>query len=360
MKKLAIVALAAFALAACQSNQYKIQGSGSGLSEGDTLYLTSDLAMGVPSDTIVVKDGKFELTGETDSTYLCVIYSQAQNSATFFLEPGTIKIDFVGDGKSKVSGTKVNDAFQQMNDSVMGYNDRMEKIASVFSNDSITEEQQQSAMAEMKKVETEMSNFIMATTEKNLDNELGYFLITNYQDDNFTLEKKVALIDKLPAKMQQREDIKAIKDAAEAAQKTAIGKQMPEFTMNTPEGNPLNVMDEVKKNKITILDFWASWCGPCRAEMPFMKELYAKFNPKGLGIVGISLDEDGDAWKAAIKELGITWPQMSDLKGWKCEAGQMFQVNAIPFMAIVDENGTIIQKGLRGPELEQFISEKLK
>lgn len=91
-----------------------------------------------------------------------------------------------------------------------------------------------------------------------------------------------------------------------------------------------------------------------------MKELYANYKDKGLGIVGISLDEDGDAWMEAIKELGLTWPQMSDLKGWQCEAGQMFQVNAIPFMAIVDQNGTIIQKGLRGQELEQFISEQLK
>ena len=151
-----------------------------------------------------------------------------------------------------------------------------------------------------------------------------------------------------------------LKQMAEAAKKTAIGQPMPTFTMNTPEGQPLNIMDEVKKNKVTILDFWASWCGPCRQEMPNMKELYANYKDKGLGIVGISLDEDGDAWMEAIKELGLTWPQMSDLKGWQCEAGQMFQVNAIPFMAIVDQNGTIIQKGLRGQELEQFISEQLK
>ena len=91
-----------------------------------------------------------------------------------------------------------------------------------------------------------------------------------------------------------------------------------------------------------------------------MKELYTKYKDKGLGIVGISLDDDADKWQAAIKELGLAWPQMSDLKGWKCEAGQLFQVNAIPFIAIVNAEGTIVQKGLRGDKLEAFISEQLQ
>ena len=90
-----------------------------------------------------------------------------------------------------------------------------------------------------------------------------------------------------------------------------------------------------------------------------MKELYAKYHEKGLGIVGISLDDDKDAWLKAIAELGITWPQMSDLKGWQSEAGQLFQVNSIPFMVVVDENGKILAKGLRGEKLSEFVSQKL-
>ena len=119
-------------------------------------------------------------------------------------------------------------------------------------------------------------------------------------------------------------------------------------------------MDEVSKNKVTILDFWASWCGPCRNEMPFMRELYATYRPKGLGIVGISLDESAADWNRAITDLKIDWPQMSDLKGWGCSAAQTFQVNAIPYIVVVDTEGRILEKGLRGDDLKQFVDNILK
>ena len=361
MKKLAFMALAAFALAACQSNQYKIQGTGAGLAEGDTLYLMSDMMSDMPSDTLVVKDGKFELSGETDTTTVCgIIYPAHQVQVVFLREPGTIKIDFDEDGKTKLLGTKCNEALQTLQNSVELYSDSINKVADAFGNTTLTEEKQQAIFDKIKEIQRQIVKAYAETAEKNLDNELGYILMIDFQDDEFDLDKKVELIEKMPAKFQQREAIQELKKMAEVAKKTAIGQQMPEFTLNTPEGEPLNVMDEVKKNKMTILDFWASWCGPCRQEMPFMKELYAKYKDKGLGIVGISLDEDGDAWMAAIKELGIAWPQMSDLKGWQCEAGKMFQVRAIPFIAIADQNGTIVQKGLRGADLEKFISENLK
>ena len=91
-----------------------------------------------------------------------------------------------------------------------------------------------------------------------------------------------------------------------------------------------------------------------------MVELYKQYKDKGLGFVGISLDEDGEAWKQATNQLGIVWPQMSDLKGWECEAAQMFNVTAIPHTIVVDQNGKILRRGLRGQELEEFIAEQLK
>ena len=119
-------------------------------------------------------------------------------------------------------------------------------------------------------------------------------------------------------------------------------------------------MSEVKKNKVTILDFWASWCGPCREETPFMVSLYEKYHNKGLGIVGISLDQDHDAWTKGIADLGITWPQISDLKYWQSAAAEMFQVRSIPYMVVVDQQGVILNKNIRGEQLEKFVSEQLQ
>lgn len=130
---------------------------------------------------------------------------------------------------------------------------------------------------------------------------------------------------------------------------------LKDFTMNDVNGNPVNILDEVAKNQLTIIDFWASWCGPCRAEMPNLVKLYAEQKDKGLGIIGVSLDEDLDSWKNAIEKDGITWLQISDLRGWENAAARMYNVNSIPYIMIVNKDGYIIAEGLRGKELEDFI-----
>jgi thiol-disulfide isomerase/thioredoxin len=119
-------------------------------------------------------------------------------------------------------------------------------------------------------------------------------------------------------------------------------------------------MSEVSKNKVTIIDFWASWCAPCRQEMPFMIDLYNDYKNRGLGIVGISLDQDKDAWTSAIEKLNIPWPQMSDLQGWDNAVAKTFNVTSIPHTIVVDQKGKILRRGLRGEELKEYIEDYLK
>ena len=109
-----------------------------------------------------------------------------------------------------------------------------------------------------------------------------------------------------------------------------------------------------------MIDFWASWCGPCRREMPVVVEAYKNFKAKGFGIVGVSLDEDLDKWKKAITDLNITWPQMSDLKGWQCEGAKLYGVRGIPATVLVDQEGTIVARDLRGDDLGKKLGELMK
>ena len=139
------------------------------------------------------------------------------------------------------------------------------------------------------------------------------------------------------------------------ATKTAEGATISDFKQQAPDGTEVSLMEEVKKNKVTIIDFWASWCGPCRQEMPFMIELYKQYQPQGVGIIGISLDNERDAWLNATEAMGITWPQMSDLKGWENEIAQHFNVTSIPHTIVVDQQGKILRRGLRGEALQQYI-----
>ena len=142
--------------------------------------------------------------------------------------------------------------------------------------------------------------------------------------------------------------------------KTAVGTQFVDFEMQTPEGKSVKLSDYVGKGKVVLVDFWASWCGPCRREMPNLVETYAKYKGKNFEIVGVSLDQDGAAWKEAIKKLDMTWPQMSDLKFWQSEGAQLYAVNSIPHTVLIDGDGTIIARGLHGEGLQAKLAEVIK
>lgn len=143
--------------------------------------------------------------------------------------------------------------------------------------------------------------------------------------------------------------------AAEKPQKAPIIS----FTMTDMDGNNVAVTDEFAKHKITIIDFWASWCGPCMHEMPSLVSTYAEYKDKGLGIVGVSLDEDKDSWKEAVDKMGMTWTQLSDLQGWNNAAAQMYGIQSIPFTIVVDGKGEVITAGLRGEDLKAFVASRL-
>ena len=138
-------------------------------------------------------------------------------------------------------------------------------------------------------------------------------------------------------------------------------EMIKDFTMTSVDGKKVSLKDEVAKHEITIVDFWASWCGPCMHEVPNLVSLYNKYKDTGLGIVGISLDEDEDSWKSAIEENKMSWTQLSDLQGWNNAAARLYGVESIPHILVVNKKGEIIAEDLRGEDLKTFIaSQKLQ
>lgn len=354
---------AVLALTACHSNTYKISGAVEGLNDGDTLFITNDLQTGIPTDTLIVKDGKFELSGETDSTYLCMVYSEKRNelNAPFFIEPGNISIKLVETpGASRVGGTKCNEQWQELNDSVMTIGKEINRIAEHIYGNTVDEMEQQKGMDQIEKLNQRFSAIVVKTTEKNIKNEFGYFLLTYYPEELIDNQTRMKLIDKLPDEKQKRPAIQKMLANLKQASESAEGMTIKDFTQPGLDGTPVSLLGEVSKSKITVIDFWASWCGPCRQEMPFMVELYGKYKDKGLNIIGISLDEDSDAWKAATQQLNIPWVQMSDLKGWENVIAKHFCVNSIPHTIVVDQQGKILKRGLRSEKLEEFVVDQLK
>ena len=169
-----------------------------------------------------------------------------------------------------------------------------------------------------------------------------------------------ALAAKVPAEYQSNERIANLLKRIEVLAKTSVGQKFTDFEMPTPDGKTLKLSDVIAKNKYTLIDFWASWCGPCRREMPNVVAAYKAYNKKGFGIVGVSLDSDAEAWKKAIKDLGMTWEHMSDVKGWQCEGAALYGVNSIPATVLVAQDGTIIERNLRGEAIAEKLKELLK
>lgn len=363
IKQLSALAVASLTLAACQSNVFHIQGSAENMADGDTLFLTSDMIDGVPTDTLIVKNGKFQYSGPADSTHLCMVYSAKahQINAPFFVEPGTVTIRLSATpGGSRVGGTAVNMEWQRLNDSVMTVGKEIHRIAERIYGHPSTPEEQQRGMNAIEQLDKRFSNIVIAAAERNINNEFGYFVLTYYPEDVIPSGAALRLIRQMPPEFRQRAAIKQLEQQAMKQASTAVGAIMPDFTMPSIGGTPTSALSEVKKNRITIIDFWASWCGPCRAEMPSMVNLYQQYKGRGLGILGISLDNKHEAWQDATRQLCITWPQMSDLKGWDSEAAALFNVQSIPFTIVVDQQGKILARELRGNQLSDFIANHLK
>ncbi len=165
---------------------------------------------------------------------------------------------------------------------------------------------------------------------------------------------------KVPSRFQKNEDVVRINNLVNTAKKTAVGQTFVDFTMNTPEGKPIKLSDYAGKGKYVLVDFWASWCGPCRQEMPNLVKAYAQYKSKGFEIVGVSLDKDAKSWTGGINKLNITWPQMSDLKYWDCQGAKLYAIRSIPHTVLIDKSGKIIARGLHGEELQAKLAELLK
>jgi len=171
------------------------------------------------------------------------------------------------------------------------------------------------------------------------------------------LEELTFIYDKLTGRGKNNPYAKKILQRIEKLKALEKGAVAPNFTLKTPDDKTM-VLHEIP-GKVKIVDFWASWCYPCRKENPFMKKLYEKYHEKGLEIIGVSLDNDHKKWTAAIQKDGLPWIHVSALKKWKCESVSLYDVKSVPHTVILDGQNRIIARNVRGEELAKLIAELL-
>ncbi|GAG81538.1 unnamed protein product, partial [marine sediment metagenome] len=167
-----------------------------------------------------------------------------------------------------------------------------------------------------------------------------------------------AELKKLDAALNKSGFVVELAERAEILKKVAIGKKFIDFTQNDPDRNPVTLSSLVGENYL-LIDFWAAWCGPCRSENPNVVAVYNDYKDKGFDMFGVSLDRKKEDWLKAIEDDKLTWTQVSDLNYWNNEVSKAYGINSIPSNLLLDKNGIIIEKNIRGEDLRNKISELL-
>jgi len=356
---------------ACSQKQaaptsYTITGTAEGTQEGDTVYLCEMqgfFAMN-PLDSAYVKDGSFEFKGEAEGASLRFLVPMHGGKPTamamFVLENADIRATIKPEGQeSLIEGGPSQKIYEE-------YTAEEAKITNLMdqpwktSNDSTADEATRTAAQQtLDSLQKEVTKFHKQFIIDHVPSAFSD-MIYAYTMQEFTEEEQEEILKLFGEKQPDFPVYKSIMAEREAAKASEVGAQLADFTMPSPDGKDIRVNDIVAKNKYTLIDFWASWCGPCRAEMPTVVKAYTDYHQKGFEVIGVSLDEKKEAWVKAIDQLKMPWPQMSDLKGWECEAAQMFNIRSIPANLLVDQQGKIIAKDLRGEDLLNIMAELLK
>lgn len=361
MKKLIYsLAVSTMTLIACESQPtYKITGTSSKMVDSTIVYLQKVQERRlVKLDSAMVIGGKFTFNGRQDTAAHRYVTGKSEGvryRTDFFLENGQIAM--ILDEECSVTGTPLNDAYHAF---INEHNILKDELQVLYKTRLETEEQKQEIRQKFIALQERTAETIYNHIELNIANHLGAYMFPEYAD-YLSNEQQKALLDKMPESFKSDKQIIKISQRIEILDKTAVGKTFTDFSMPDAKGNPTKLSDFVSKNKYTLVDFWASWCAPCRAEMPHVIDAYKKYSNKGFGVVGISLDNDEKAWKKAITDLKMPWSShMSDLKGFDNEAATLYGINAIPATVLIDQDGTIIARDLRGKALDDKLAELLK
>lgn len=360
-----ILLLAAIASSLCsfaQREGYRVSGTVKGAHDGDTVKI--ETFEGFSSTTLacaVVKNGRYVFTGRQDAPtmrYLtCATRGKNIGFAQFVLENGDITVNLDSASYSyDIKGTATNEAWCKYHND----NERMCGVTldlfRALQDSTLAKDIREAKQKELAAKEAELTAYRLKFSRQNIKNVAGaYTLCVNARD--FNADEVAALVAQIPDDITEPAVV-SLKQEIINKRKTALGEAYTDFTMDTPEGKKMSVSDVVKTAKVTMIDFWASWCGPCRAEMPNVKAAYEKYHSKGFEIIGVSLDNDKEAWLKAIKTLGLEWPQVSDLKGWKCEGSELYGVKAIPATVLIVD-GKIVARNVRGEAIEKKLAELL-
>ena len=368
MKKILSVIVIAVMVVACKTKEPHFVVKGNITGADSVTFILQKRVSGkyVKIDSAVVVKGQFTITGGKlecpEMVYLTA--RDKRRAISFFLENSEITVTGTLDSlyAARITGSKTQDEFNSLQSDLKSLNQKYSDLSDIY----------REAESSNNKAKTDSLEKVFDALQKQMTDVEKAFIRNNpasyatptvirslsYDMEPAEIESMIKTLDTSVAKTQLVRDML---DHVAVMKTVAIGQKAPDFTLNDPEDKPVSLYSKVGKSKLLLVDFWASWCGPCRQENPNVVKVWKEFNKRGFDIFSVSLDRPGakSEWTGAITQDHLTWTHVSDLKFWDCSAAKLYAVNAIPANFLLDENGVILAKNLRGDELFTRVKESL-
>jgi peroxiredoxin len=312
-------------------------------------------------DSAELKNGKAEIKGYVESPTMYYFFYNNLRLSPVFVEPGefTIKTDKNNLREVTVEGSVSQKEYEYfINEVNTAIDQQIQQLGSAYAvaqrngdkktMDSLTEVYNGLERSRKEK----MIDFAKGTPKSVVPAFIVYQF--SYQFELPELQEVAGTFD---SSIYNNKYVKNIKEKVATLEKVQIGQPFIDFTQNDTAGKPVSLSSVVKDNKYVLVDFWAAWCKPCRAENPNVVKAYQKYHDKGFTVFGVSFDKDKKAWLKAIHDDGLTWTQVSDLQYWNNAAGKLYGIQSIPQNILIGPDGKIIARNIRGQELQDKLQE---
>ncbi|PKO98781.1 MAG: hypothetical protein CVU13_08650 [Bacteroidetes bacterium HGW-Bacteroidetes-8] len=367
MKKILLLVVAA-AMFACtpKHDGFIIEGTvtGDNITDGKA-YLTNLSRVEPIKDTADFIAGKFSFKGKvTTPENYAITFDGIDGRVVLFVDNSTLTVNAaVGAfNKPEITGGVTNELLKALNAEKQVVNTKynLDSLLTEFYKETTTKGRKDSIIAiyEVAQKEILIIDSTFFANNPNSFYTVNEMLKKVEEYPVAEMEAKIASYKALPEFAGNR-FVADMESAVNTLKGLEAGMPAPEFTLNDPQGNPVSLSSVYTQNKITMIDFWAGWCGPCRAFNPTLVEIYKKYNKAGFGIIGVSLDNDASVWNKAIADDKLTWVQVSDLQYWNSAAAKLYYVRYIPQNIFVDQEGKIVKRKVGKDEIDAFLAEFL-
>ncbi len=367
MKKLTYIVSLLVILAACKDNtKFIINGKfeNPGVDKKVYLYGMSSNNMVILDSTMLSEKGEFTFKGTAPEADFYRVNNGSSEYMLIAKNGDVVNLDADlnnANHEYKLKGSEDADKITEFNALKNTYSKKIEVIKNDFeqkvaSNPDSREKLVEEMSPVYMKALTELNEAILKFAQENAKSLVSFYAISliNPQGNEAAM---VAYAEKVDENLKKNKAVKNFVDKVNKLKAVQIGQPAPNFSINSIDGKTINLSDF--KGKYTLIDFWASWCGPCRNENPNVVKAYQKYKDRNFTILGISLDKDKAAWEQAVKQDGLTWTHASELADFEGATVRLYQVEAIPASFLIDPNGKIIARNLRDKELDAFLNKTL-